>query len=344
MRTLFSTTDLKEIIDTIFNGNKTQHILSNGTIPYDNPNSETIILKNEDGEVIGEVDLAEYLNVKFYTWKHRTEPIDTEASGGTLFSSWADSLDLSLNQAHCLIEKLDEEFTPSQDIDSALYTGRATFIIQADKVPNLDYYISKLKKNYIGNPQEIQNSYGNIDKTFIVLGCLEFEQEPFATQYGECVIASMNFTINYLANALTYSDMRFQLSFDGDTESAYNDITLTRATIQNIFSVAPLIMQERPDLMGYVADSLTNVCNISFFDFDKPLNNRFNQLFWGSGCYSHNGVISETKDVNIPVYLKVTINGDSYVYKYIIVNMQKDITNNEFNINSLSLKNWGKIS
>ena len=44
MKTIFSAEDVKNVIDIIFNGNLNQYRKSKGNIPYNNPNSEKILL------------------------------------------------------------------------------------------------------------------------------------------------------------------------------------------------------------------------------------------------------------------------------------------------------------
>ena len=71
MRTNFTVEDVKNLINDIFNGTLWQSKYSKGQIAYENPNSEKILLTNEDTLESEQVDLAEYLNIKFYTWKER---------------------------------------------------------------------------------------------------------------------------------------------------------------------------------------------------------------------------------------------------------------------------------
>ena len=55
------------------------------------------------------------------------------------------------------------------------------------------------------------------------------------------------------------------------------------------------------------------------------------------------GKIKSVGDINIPVFIKIVSGGHSYVYKDVIDNMQKMLTNNDFNISSITTKGWGKI-
>lgn len=357
MRTIFTSSDIKNIMRNIFNGNLAQYKLSNGSIAYENPNSEQIVLVDEDDGTKTSTDLAQYLDIRFYSWKNRLIEKSEHSFGDepqlSVYEDWVQSLNFSMKESYALVELLDEEVTASQDIDSATKVGRITFLVQTDKINNLDYYVSKIRNAYLGNPQDIQNSYGDIVKAYIMVGTLVYDEEPSTIQLGECVQVSCNFRISYLTNALSYNDTEIQISLNGDDtydengnivgETKYLTMPLTKVTWQNIFTSKALPTSERPDLTGYIATSLSNVKTLSFFDFNKPLSLQFNDLFWKCNCYRFNGVISSQQDVNIPVYIRIKSNGNSYVYKDMIDNMQKVITNNDFNISSITLKGWGKI-
>jgi len=364
MRTIFSTSDLKNIIDNIFNGNLWASKFSNGKITYVNPNSEQIMLIDEESGKQTEIDLAQYLNIEFYKWKDRLvavdeQPIDEDGGKLSVLEDWVRSLNFSMNQAYALVEKIDSEVTASQDIDSATIMGRISFLIQADKVNNLDYYVSKIRNQFLGVPQDIQNSYGDIIKAYIMIGDLTYDQEPFMTQLGETVIVSSNFRISYLANALTYTDTEIQISLDGDdlydadgnivdaegnpTATKYLTMPITKATWQNIFTSQALTTQNRPDLSGFIAQALATSKTFSFFDFNKPLTMKFNDLFWRCACVRYDGKLEAVKDVNIPVYIRIISNGHSYVYHDMIDNMQKVLTNSDFNISSITTKGWAKF-
>ena len=355
MRTIFTSQDIKNIMKNIFNGNLDLHKLNNN-IAYKNPNSENILLIDEDDGTQSEKDLAEYLNIMFYSWKNRliekSEHFLNDKSTLTAFEDWVESLNVSLNESYALVELLDEEVTASQDIDSASKIGRITFLIQTNKISNLDYYLAKIRNTYLGNPQDIQNSYGDIVKAYITIGTLMYDEEPSTIQLGECVIVSCNFRISYLTDALSYNDTKVEISLDGDDvynnsgeivgTTKYLTMPLTKSTWQNIFTSTSVPTAQRPDLTGFVATALSTVKTLSFYDFNKELSLKFNDLFWRCSCYRYDGIITTTRQVNIPVFIRVTSNGHSYVYKDMIDNMEKVIVNNDFNISSITLKGWGK--
>lgn len=357
MRTIFIAEDIKNIIETTFNGNLRQYQFSKQTIPYNNPNSEKILLIDENSGETQEKDIAEYLNIRFYNWKERlvskeNDGID-DMSHFSVFEEWVQSLNFSMNEAYALVEKIDEEVTASQDIDSATIIGKITFLIQADKVANLDYYVAKIRNAFLGVPQDIQNSYGDIIKAYIMMGSLSYDQEPFMSQLGETVIVSSNFRISYLANALTWNDTKIEISLQGDDtydengnivgETKYLEMPITKASFQNIFTTNPLPTSQRPDLTGFIASAISTSKTFTFFDFNKDLTMQFNDIFWSCSANRIDGRETSVKDVNIPIFIKVTSNNKSYIYKDIIDNMQKSLTNNDFNISSITTKGWGKI-
>lgn len=336
MRTNFNTEDIKNIIEQIFNGNLRAYKASNGSILYNNPNSEEISLIDDVDGTRANSDLAEYLNIHFYNWKERLA--ESVNHGG--IESWVLSLNNSLNESYALVEKVDEEVTPSQDIDSATITGRITFLVQADKVKNLDYYVSKIRNKLLGVPQDIQNAFGDVIKAYIMVGSLNYEQEPVTTQFGEMLVVVSNFRISYLSDAQTWGDTKVEISLDnGET---YMEMPITKITRQNIFTLNPLPTATRPDLTGFVATSLSTAMTLTFYDFNKELTQSLNRLFYSLPATVVNDTPTEIKDVNIPVYFRFTVGEDTYVYKEVIDNMQKVLTNNDFNISSITTKGWGK--
>lgn len=337
MRTNFNTEDIKNIIEEIFNGNLHVSKASRGSIIYKNPNSEEISLIDPEDNSRQNSDLATYLNVHFYNWKERLNEV-TKAGG---LDEWVKSLNYSMNEAYALVEKLDEEVTPSQDIDNATIIGKITFFVQTDKLKNLDYYVSKIRNKYLGVPQDIQNAFGDMIKAYISLGALVYEQEPIMTQLGEMVVVASNFRISYLTDAQTWSDTKIEISLDNGVK--YLEMPITKLTRQNIFTSNPLPTQEKPNLTGFVATSMSTAMTLSFYDFNKELTNALNDLFYSMAAISIDGEPTPIYDVNVPVYFRITNNGKTYVFKEMIDNMQKVMTNSDFNISSITTKGWGKI-
>lgn len=352
MRTILNADDVRNIVDDVFNGNLWKSKASMGAIKYSNPNSPEIVLIDEYDGSQRTADLAEYLNIKFYSWRERLVEKSEDYATSDVFNSWVQSLNGSMNEAYALVDIIDDEVTTSQDIDSATKIAEVTFIIQADKVANLDYYVNKLRNQYIGVPQTIQNSYGEKVKAFYLLGILIYDQEPFASPLGQTVVVKMNMRISYLSDAFTYNDTKVEISLDGDDEydengdvvgqTKYSEMPIMKITWQSIVQSTALPTQERPDITGFLGTSISTVKTFSYYDFNKGIALRLNDLFWSLGAIMIDGVSSHKQEVNIPVFIRITSNGHSYVYKDMIDNIQKVISNNDFNISSITLKGFGK--
>jgi hypothetical protein len=354
-RTIFTAEDIKNIVRNLFNGNLEDVENSNNAIDYQNENSEQIVLKNLDtGETISE-DLAKYLNIKFYSWKQRlVEKQNGLDSDLSMYDSWIKSLEYSMNESYALVELINDEVTPSQDIDNAIKEGKISFIIQTNKIANLDYYINKLRNKYMGVPVTMQNAFGDKIKAYLLIGTLNYDEEPTTLQFGECLLASCGFRIAYMADADTYSDNEVFFSFDGDDE--YNEdgsiigetkflsVPLTKITWQTVFTGDSVPRQSRPDIVGFVASSASNTKTFSFYDFNKTLIKKINDIFWGKTAYRINGKLTTRQEINIPVFVKVVCGENSYIFEDVVTEIEKVITNSDFNITSISLRNWGKVT
>lgn len=350
MRTILNTDDIRNIIDEIFNGNLWKHKASAQKIAYENQNSPEIILVDEFDGSKTKSDLAQYLNIKFYSWRERLMEKSEELGDSDVFNSWVQSLNGSMNEAYALVDVVDDEVTMSQDIDSATKLAEVTFIIQSDKVANLDYYINKLRNQYIGVPQIIQNSFGEKIKAFILLGVAIYDQEPFASPLGQTVIVKMNVRLSYLMDAMTYDDTKIEISLDGDDkynadgtvqgETKYSEMPITKITWQNIVQSNAVPTQFRPANTGFVGTSISTVKTFSYYDFNKGIALRLNDLFWSLGAVKIDGKTTTSYTVNIPIYIRITNNGHTYVYRDMVDNIQKNISNNDFNISSITLKGY----
>ena len=301
-------------------------------------NDENVLITDEYGAQ-KTISLINYLNVGYYTWKERL--VNTENNIRNI-DAWLESLNYSLDKAYALVEKTDETVLASNDIDSASISARATFLIQSNKVSNLDYLITKVRNAYLGQPQEIQNSYGDKLMAYINVGVLLYDNEPFDTQIGEVIQVSVNFTITYLTEALTYADTPVYISLTNNVDTDYMLMPYTKGTWQNIFTGQAFPSQVAPNRTGVINTSVSKVATLSFYNFNKTLMLSFNDLFWSIGAYSIDGTLQTAQSVNIPIWVKVISNGKTYVYKLVITDMQLDLTNSDFNISSITVKQYAK--
>lgn len=357
MKTNFTVEDVKNLFEDIFNGNLEKHKISGGKIPYENENSEDIIFIDENTGLELKDDLAKYLNVKFYAWKERLvekqNKLYEEDGELQTVDAWIESLNFSQNESYALVEIVDEDATVSQDIDNATILGRVSFIIQANKISNIDYYTTKIRNRYLGKTQEFQNSFGDILTCYLTIGRLVYEQEPIMTQLGEAIIVSFNFRLSYLNQAKTYTDTKIEFSLDGDDEydesgnivgeTKYQTFPITKSTWQLIGTNTPLPTQNKPNITGVVGSALSMISTFSFFDYENKFLDHFRDLFWTSCAITKNSKEVSVQEVNIPIYVRVTDSGNVYVFKNIIDNIHKTITNGDFTILSMTLKGFGKI-
>ena len=342
MRTVFTTVDIKNILSNAFSSN-----------------TEDIILTDENGTKTKE-DIVSYLNIDFYSWKDRqNEVVSSDYDYLNIYQDWLASLENSMERAFALVEFDTIESIPSVDMENGDISGRITFLIQSNKIENLDYYMLKLRNKYLGASEKLQNMYGDVLTAYITFGILSYEDEPFDSAFGEMIIAQIGFRINYLEEALGYDGTTLQISLDGDdlydesgnivdsegspTTTKYLEMPVIKDTMQAIFSGDPVPVSVRPDLTGLSNKSLTMTDTISFFDYNKTLSKQINEVFYSKGAYSVNGILTTVQDINIPVYIRVIVDGNSYVYKMVITNIEKARSNGEFNITSLSIKTWASV-
>lgn len=324
-KTILTSTDIKDIMANVFTSNTT-----------------TLTVIDENGEKSQKM-FHEYLNVEFFSWRNRVEKGE----------NWFDSIQNSLYKAFCLCEITDESTSGASDYDSEQISGKLTFLIQADKCGNLEYYCKLLRNQYLGKVQTLTNSYGENLKAYIDIGCLLYDEEPETTQVGESIVCSLNFGISYVSDTSSYSDTQVFVGFE-DFENGNllgTALPLTKSTWQLIFTGQVLTNQVNPTITGRVNASQSQTVTLQFYDFQdnefiKQLNHKF---FENSAVAKWNGTAWETdlqRIINIPIYLAVKVkNGTEeliYKYKFVLVESEKVLTNGDFNISSITLATYGK--
>ena len=330
-RSVFTNNDIKNIICNCFADN-----------------SEQILLVDENGKQTKK-DLAEYLNIEFYVWKNRVVTVDGQDVG---VDAWLNSLNYSMDKSFALIETTNCEVVASEDIDSATVTGRITFLVQSNKVSNLDYFVMKTRNAFLGKKQVLQNSFGNKLNAYVNIGVLLYDDEPETVQVGETIQVSLNFTINYLTEAVSYNDLEVSLSLDVELATAtFHILPYIKATYQNIFQGQALTSQITPNRIGIVNTGVSQANTIAFYGFnDSPIALALTERFFEIGAYAIKDLgasspsfeIQGSQEVNFPVWLKIKYKGKEYVYKDAISNMEIVISNSDFAIMSITLKGGAK--
>lgn len=371
MRTVFTLEEAKRVVEGLYNGNLAEYKAKKGAVEYINENSEKILLKDEYGQNLGEKDLAQYLNLHFYTWRNRV--VESERgehitiNGQESIEAWVKSLNGSMNDAYALVEATNENSVPSQDIDSSEFTGRVTVIIQADKVANLDYYARKIRNKFLGTPQLIQNANGDMLVAKLNMGVILYDSEPTETQLGETVIVSFNFTIKYISNATCYEDYEFEFALYEDPDEAVNPdlpwskLPLTEAKLTSIFTFSSVPYARRADNTGGINTAISNNWTLAFFDYKSPFVDTLNRYFYSLGASKYKieeeGETWENVQIaqlNVPVFVKLKVpysysydgtpeeSKEIYKYEYIISEMRKQITNGDFTVTVLTLRGRSK--
>lgn len=208
------------IVDKMFNGNLKEWEIDK-SIEYVNDNSSIISIYDDEDTLIEEIDIAQYLNIHFYGFKHRVyDPINTvlnrEYGNENLFEEWALQINNGLNKSYCQVNKIDDNAVTSTDIDSKTINVELKFMIQTNKVDVLDYYVGQLRNMCLGNTFELQNANGDELTAYITIGVLETNQDVIDTTIGECIILSCSLEIDYIQATYSYNDYEFYMSLDGD--------------------------------------------------------------------------------------------------------------------------------
>ena len=282
MRTILTTQDIVEMFKNMFIDN----------------NEEILLKHRPDGEEES-VKLYEYLNLHLYAWKNRL----VEINGSQIYyGAWSESLDYSMGQTYGLVEKENETAVASSDIDSNTIEGTITFNVPSNKINNLDYYIQKIRNVYLGNPQTIQNRYGNNISSFIVIGLLRYDTEPQMTPYGEMIEASVGFSISYINDAETYKDTKIELSLDN--EASYLTMPICGVTFKTMFTTTPVPTASLPNMTGVLSSAVTTGVTISFYDWNLTLSKSINEILYGIGAYKINNVAQIIKRNKYPSIFK----------------------------------------
>ncbi len=343
MKTIFTTEDMKNVLDTAFNGNISLVRASNGVVQYENPNDENVVIINAYDGTQREESLAKMLDIEFYAWKERTSEPETR---NNLFGQYIDSFDSSLKKTYALVEFMGEEAVASVDVDSATDSGLVTFLVQTDKIKNFDYYCRKVRNGFLGVPQTILTADGKELTAFITLGLPQYTEEPSLIQFGECLVAQMTIRMTYLQSANSYADYEFKLSLDGET---YYPIALTQLTWQEIFTAQSVAKANRPDINGFVSSTKGSLKSLAYFDFKGGATKLLTQKFFEMSAVeiqtgTATPVPTTRGDVNIPIWFSVKDKeaDRTYYYKDVITQMEKVFKNTDFTIASITLRSWGK--
>ena len=327
MRNIFSNEDMKNFLEDLFKNNS-----------Y----NETI--EDINTGVQKEVNIVNYLNIDFYSWWKQDQTMIEKLmdEGGDIREAWKSSLQYSMNKSYALVEQLDEESIVSEDIDGATIKGRITFMINANKVANLESYTRYLKSLFLGTPITINTSIGDKIRGYLTLGILLTEQEIEMTQVGKVMQVSLNYKFSYMKFAETYNDVRFQISLDNVN---FYDLVISKYSVQNIVTTQAVPTANRPDLTGELGQAISKTITLTYFDFNSEICELLSNVFFEMGAIQIDDVDTNVQNVNIPIWVKLTRKNKNknYLYKMMLKDNSKIFNNNEFTIATLTLRGWGKV-
>lgn len=327
MRNIFTNADMTNFLADIFKDNA-----YNATIE----DVKTGVRK--------EVNIVDYLNIDFYDWWQQNETMVDKLmnEGLDIREAWKSSLNLSINKSYALVEQLDEESIVSEDIDGATTKGRVTFMINANKVKNLEAYTRHLKARFLGTPITIDTSIGDKIRGYLTLGILLYDQEPEMTQGGKMLQVSLNYKFSYMKFAETYNDVRFQISLDNTN---FYDLVISKYSVQNAVTTQAVPTANRPDLTGDLGQAISKIISLTYFDFNSEICDLLSDIHFSMGAIEIDDVETEVGEVNIPIWVKLTRKNKNktYLYKMMVKGNSKQYTNNEFVIATLELRLWGKV-
>ncbi|MDR1138315.1 MAG: hypothetical protein LBK70_00340 [Clostridiales bacterium] len=312
MKSVFTTNDIKNIVYSAFKEHSVQ-------VPIVTDGQEEV------------VDISEHLNIEFYTFVHYLEMDKEERK----------SLSTALDKSYAIVETGNESANVSADIDFVEKEGTITFIVQDHKVRMLDYFITRLRSIYLGQPQKIKNNFGEVLNLYLIIGIMQYETAPETTGLGDTVVCRVDFKITYLTNTLTYSDYDVSLSFDGTN---FMHLPFNELSLQIIFASDALPRYAKNDIAGIRNKTADFVASVSFYDFLKEPFRAINDRFMRFGATRLNGQDLPSQDINKLVYLRIIVdNGDSgqadeYVYLCTYNAIQKKIENASYSTMSLTLK------
>lgn len=310
-------------------------------------NGYGIYVKNEDTNEEETMPIVDFLNVQFYSWRNRVVDIDAERRQ-IPYQSWVESIEMSMNDAYGLVEIQDETTQISADIDNGTIDCKVTFMINSNKIEQLETYLSHLREVYKGVPQTIVNRYGKTLKALIYVGALVPTDDPMQTQIGDTIFCECGFSLSYLLDALAYTDETLQISFDGTT---FYDILVSKDTHQLIFQAQANAKANRPDVAGDIVTSSTRVQTLTFFAFKQDSIDALQDIFdrycavlvWDNQAQEY--VSANRQELRQEVYIKIEkgtgANKKGYIYKNIFTQIEKVRNNSDFTIMSITMKTSG---
>lgn len=311
----------------------------------------TIIIQEEDGTK-KEMDIQQYLRADFYTYiKDLRENNDCfEDDNGIEFNfpnfdSWVASKGMT-QATYGQVELVGLEVVASEDIDMGSANAKIDFIVNIDKADLLEKYLAYLRVNIAGKVKTFINADGETLNSYFTIGDVSYDEQPFDTPLGKCVIISTQFSMSFIQATLSSNDSIVEISLDGTN---YERLLYTTDTEDITFTGKANLVSNKPYANGTINASVSYVRVISYWVFTH--NSLQLELH-----HKLKSVVNDTVDyndtVNIPIWVRENVpywdsvnNVLAYqtmTTKMVIVDYKVNRKNCDFvNIN-LSLNRYGK--
>lgn len=307
---------------------------------FSSDNDFALTITDSQGEGTQTNSILDYLNIDFYTFKKELKDLDILEDIDNQ-NKWLVSLNDSMNKAYGLVEVNSNEPISSYGFDGGSVEGRVSFIIQADKVPNLEFYVSYLRNKYIGILEDLIKD--NVNYTIhISIGDFNYDTEPFQSVLGQCVIVSFNITIAYMEKCYSYQDEIIEFSFDEN--GTYYTLPFSKGDENLIYTGRSMVMQNRADKVGNINSSITTNMDFVFWLISSnEFINKLQDLAYQTTAYKiDNEEQTSVNNINTPIYVKRTYNGKTYIHKMVLLLFSKAYVNNDFTIGTIKLALYGR--
>ena len=326
--------DMKEMFKDIYNA-----------LEYD------IILKNENTGEQKKVYINEYLLTDFYTYSldlRDNKDIEDYTFNGNGFNfpnfdEWVNSRGTS-SASYGQVELEGIEVVASEDIDMGSATSRITFIMPMEKADVFESHISKIRLLVAGHRYSFINAENETISFYATIGELQYEQEPFDTPIGKCVIINVTFGIAYMQDAFSSNLSDIEISLNG---TDYEHLYYNQLTDSIIFNGKSNLIQNKPYAGASIQSSVSYSITITYWIYildnvQLELNRKLKSIVNDTEAYSDTINIPMWIREKVPYFDDGTYKEQTITTKMVVANYTTNIKNSDFINVSLVLNRYRK--
>lgn len=264
--------------------------------------------------------ISEVLNVEYYTFKHRPSSTQNVIDRILEEKGQTDKL-FALSQAFGLLSLGNIERLFSKDTDMIVLDASLEYFIQTSKIKLLEYLIEDSNIATCGLRIPVQ--FGEETRKAVI-----FFDRPIlgdvrtATPFGEMCFVDIKVAVLLYPDVVSYSDYTVEICIPDYAPDKYISVPLTS------FSVANIMTQDA--VPGIKARRTVGNINLSraksFILVFEGYNNEFIDYL------TNLSLTMDDTDNNIPFYLRITRDNESYTHTVVIKDHQISVnadTNNE---------------